>query len=98
MGIILVDLQKAFDATQYNILLLKLSSLGFLREVIDWCKSYLSNGKLHVNVHDKFSTSADLWYWVPQGFILGPLLLPLYTNTYMFVILTLRLGANKRTH
>ena len=59
-GMILVDLQKAFDATQYNILLLKLSSLGFLREVIDWCKSYLSNGKLHINVHDKFSTSADL--------------------------------------
>ena len=88
MGIILVDLQKAFDATQYNILLLKLSSLGFLREVIDWCKSYLSNGKLHINVHDKFSTSADLWYWLPQGFVLGPLLLLLFTNLYMFVILT----------
>ena len=59
-GMILIDLQKAFDTIDHNILLLKMPSLGFSREVIDWYKSYLSSRKFHVNVHDKLPTSADL--------------------------------------
>ena len=54
------------------MLLLKMPSLGFSREVIDWYKSYLSSRKFHVNVHDKLMT--DLRCGVPRGYILGPLL------------------------
>ena len=57
-GVILIDLQKAFDIIDHNILLLKMPSLGFSREVIDWYKSYLSSRKFHVNIHDKFSSLA----------------------------------------
>ena len=76
----LIDLQKAFDTIDHNILLLKMPSLGFSREVIDRYKSYLSKEKFHANVHDKFSTSTNLRCGVPQGSILGRFLFLLYVN------------------
>ena len=57
-----------------------MSSLGFLREVIAWYKSYLNSWKFHFNFHGKFSTSDNQRCGVPQGSILEPLLLLLYIN------------------
>ena len=74
----LIDLQKASDTMDHNILLLKMLSLEFSREVTDWYESYLSNRKFYVNVHDKFSTSADLQCGVPEGPIRKSLLFLLY--------------------
>ena len=79
-GVILIDLHKAFDTIGHNILLLKILSLGFPHEVIDWYKSCLSSRKFHVNIHEQFSTSADLRCRVPKGSILGPLLFLLHIN------------------
>ena len=41
-GIILIDLQKAFDITDHQILIKKMKYLGFSKNVIAWFKSYLS--------------------------------------------------------
>ena len=76
--VILIDLRKAFDTIDHNIPLLKMPSLGFSREAIDWYQSYLSSRKFRVNVLDKLSTSADLQCGVPQGSILEPVLFSLY--------------------
>ena len=42
-GMILVDLQKAFDTIDHDILLKKLSAIGFSNHTIGWFKSYRSN-------------------------------------------------------
>ena len=42
-GMILIDLQKVFDTIDHEILLEKMSFVGFSKQVIDWFRSYLSN-------------------------------------------------------
>ena len=38
---ILIDLQKAFDTTDHQILLKKMKYLGFFKNTVTWFKSYL---------------------------------------------------------
>ena len=49
-GVILIDLQKAFDTTNHGILLRKMSALRFSDRSINWFQSYLSNKIFRVNV------------------------------------------------
>ena len=79
-GMILIDLQKAFDTIDQEILINKLEVLGFSKNVILWFKSYLSNRKFKVNLNKTFSEPGKLLCGVPQGSILGPLLFLLYIN------------------
>ena len=51
-----------------------MASLRFSCKVIDWYKSNPFSRKFHVNVYDKFSTSAYLLCRYPQGSFIGPLL------------------------
>ena len=48
-------------------------------------RSYLRSRKFHVNVHDKFSTTAELRCTVPQGSILGPLSFLLHISCDLFL-------------
>ena len=70
----LIDLQKAFDTINHDILL----TLKFSDRSINWLQSYLSNRSFRDNVQGKYSCIAKLYFGVPQGSILGPLLFPLY--------------------
>ena len=79
-GMILIDLQKAFDTINHDILLKKLSIIGFSNHAVKWFQSYLSNQEFTVNLENSFSEVSSTSYSVPQGSILGPLLFLIYVN------------------
>ena len=79
-GLILIDLQKAFDTIDHEILLKKMGCIGFSEKVILWFESYLSGRTFKVNIDRKFSDPDNLTCGVPQGSILGALLFLLYVN------------------
>ena len=69
-GLILIDLQKAFDTINYEILLDKMSFLNFSPSTIAWFRSYLTNKSFLVDVDSTLSEPAKLTCGVPQGSIL----------------------------
>ena len=53
-GMILIDLRKAFGAINHDILLKKLSIIGFSDHTVKWFQSYLSNRKFMVYLKNCF--------------------------------------------
>ena len=79
-GMILIDLQKAFDTIDHKILLDKMPLFGFSPPTIQWFESYLIGRTFRVSLDNFYSEPAELHCGVPQGSILGPLLFLLYVN------------------
>ena len=79
-GMILIDLQKAFDTIDHDILLKKLSAIGFSNHTIGWLKSYRSNRLFRVDLGNCYSDPSNVRCGVLQGSILGPLLFLIYVN------------------
>ena len=77
---IFLDLEKAFDTIDHNILLNKLEYYGFRGHVNTYIKSYLNNRKQYTRVNDKESKYQHICYGVPQGSTLGPLFFLLFIN------------------
>ena len=77
-GMILLDIQKAFDSVNHKILCKKLKALGV--KSTQWFESYLSQRHQIVNINGVQSSPMTLTCGVPQGSILGPLLFLCYVN------------------
>ena len=82
---IFIDLQKAFDTVNHEILLAKLSSYGIRGVCNNWFRSYLSERSQFVSLKGICSSHMKVICGVPQGSTIGPSLFLIYINDLHFI-------------
>ena len=80
LGMIFVDLKKAFDTVDHRVLCNKLKLIGIQHRELSWFKSYLSNRTQYCSVGGYDSEAGEMEVGVPQRSCLGPQLFLLYIN------------------
>ena len=78
--VVFIDLRKAFDTVNNEILLFKLSHYGVIGIELRWFKSYLSDRQQYCSLSDSNSDLALVTCGIPQRSCLGPLLFLIYIN------------------
>ena len=75
-----MDLSKAFDCVNHDLLIAKLSAYGLNMDALQLIRSYLSNRQQRVKINSSFSDWKEIKIGVPQGSVLGPLLFNVFVN------------------
>ena len=79
-AILFVDLKKAINTINHEILLGKLNRYGFSNQTVELFQNYLSGHTQITVINNVSSGSCEITCGVPQGSILGLLLFLLYIN------------------
>ena len=77
---IFIDLSKAFDTVDHQILISKLKNYGTEGNNLNWFKNYLQNRKQYLILNKHETPFGSIKCGVPQGSILGALLFLIYVN------------------
>ena len=76
IGVVFLDISKAFDTIDHSILLRKLRKPFSLSDSsCQWVESYLQNREQAARFADVLSPTCPITAGVPQGSVLGPTLL-----------------------
>ena len=79
---IFLDLRKAFDTVDHNILIKTLNSYAIVDRTGGWFESYLSNRTQFCTLNRNKSKQRKVTCGIPQGSCLGPLLFIIYLNDF----------------
>ena len=85
-GALLMDLSKAFDTINHELLIAKLHAYGFSTDVLEVLLSYLQDRWQRVKINTTFSSWTQLLQGVPQGSVLGDILFNIYINYIFFAL------------
>ena len=77
---VFLDIKKAFDTIDHNIIIQKLKHAGMGARILALITNYLNNRKQCVLYNGTRSEVRELYTGVPQGSTLGPLLFLIYVN------------------
>ena len=77
-GALLTDLSKVFDCLSHKLLIAKLHAYGFDLPALKLIQSYLSNRKQRTKITATYSSWKEIFFGVPQGSVLGPLLFHIF--------------------
>ena len=84
-GGVLMDLSKAFDTINHELLIAKLHAYGFSIKALELINSYLSNRWHRTKINGSFSTWALITCGMPQGSVNGPKWFNIYINDLFFL-------------
>ena len=83
---IFMDLSKAFDTLNHDLLIAKLEACGFSVNSLSYIHSYLNKRLQKTNVNNSYSLWKEISTGVPQESILGPLLFNIYINNILLFV------------
>ena len=86
IGIILMDLSKAYDCLPHDLLIAKLEAYGLDNDSLNLLLDYLSFRKQRTKVGSAYSKWSKIRRGIPQGSILGSLLFNIFTNDIFMTI------------